>query len=168
MGKINIMLMTFIMIGFIGFKYLFLQGATITNSEECDFVSPVTFPNCFITVNIDCPSGNVYDSDTKTVCINMNGFDNNEECNVNGVDFLQDIADCIKFVGQVILDIMKIVWGVGLAILALVGNLIILSAIYFLIGFSPIAGAPFIINFLLITPFIIGNLLVVVSLIPGE
>lgn len=165
--KINIMLMTFIMIGFIGFKFLFLQGTTIA-TEECDFGSPITYTNCFITITVnECVEG-IYDKDNNTVCINVEDIGNVGDCSIGGIDFLDDIADCLKYIGDVVFGLLKLVWAVALSILAIVGNFIILVALYVALGLTPIPNAPFIINFLMITPFAIGNILVIVSFIPGE
>lgn len=165
MSKVNVMLMTFIFISFSAFKLLFLQGSSVP-TDECS-VGSLALVNCFIGVGLNCKneSGDYVIVQNGTVCINIAEVTSPAAANCNSIF---DVGACIEYLANTIFVIFKIIVEFILVILSFVVNILVLVVLYLSLGLTPLPGAPFIINLLFIGPFIVGNLILIISFIPGE
>ncbi len=165
MARINVMLMTFILLGFTGFKFLYFEGTTIA-TDDCS-AGALSLTNCFIDFKGDCNENNLVEDGA--VCLDIGRFSdaldiNNSDC---GGGFF-DVAACISYLGNIILSVIVLVVSLILTLIAFIINIVLLVVIYISIGLSPIPGAPFVINFMLIGPFILGNFVLIAGFFTGD
>jgi hypothetical protein len=172
--KINIMLVTFIMITFVGFKFLYLQSEIPSEDvDECEFDTDKIplLVNCFKKVRFNCQDEDgdyhiVFEGD---VCINFaetESIDGN--CVVGEALEVNDLVECVVYIGNVVVLTFRIIASFILSIWALMFNVYIFVGLYIALMFATVDGAPFIIDFIVVAPLVIMNVLVIVSVIPGE
>lgn len=165
MASINSMLMAFILIGFASFKLLFLQGATIP-SDECD-IGTLNLANCFIGISTSCEDIEFID-DNGDVCLDFDRFIDTLDINNSDCAGLFDVGACIEYLANVIFAIVQIIISGVLVIASLIINIVLVVAIYLGIGLTPLPDAPAVINLMFIGPFILGNLILVLSFFKGD
>lgn len=164
-GNINVMLVTFILMGFVGFKLLYLQSETV-DTGECQIGSLNIF-NCFIGIATDCDSID-FISEDGDVCLDFQRFIDTLDVQESDCGGVFDVPECIAYLANVIFAIVQIFVSFILVLVALLIDIALLLVIYISIGMVPIEGAPFIINFVVIGPFILLNFVLVLSFIPGN
>jgi hypothetical protein len=168
--KINVVLMVFIMVGFAGFKFLFLQSQLEAGEEdECSF-NAVQMSNCFLSIGVNCQDedGDYQIIQNNTVCINYSEFSEVDgNCVVGNNTEVNDLVECFVFIGNIVVTSVKLVISVILMIVALIVDILLIVAMYLLLTFTTVEGAPFIIDFLITTPLIIMNILVIIAFFPG-
>lgn len=163
MAKINVILMAFVLIAWTVFKLLFLTGGDV-ESTECG-ATATSLGNCIVSVKTDC-NGLIDDGD---ICLNLTAFADTLNIDNSDCGGIFDVGACIEYLANVIFAVVQLVVSLVLVILALVLDIVLLVAMYLTIGMTPLpAPCPAVINLLLIGPFVIANLVVIVSFIPGE
>lgn len=165
MANLNVALITFILMGFVGFKLLYLQSET-TDTGECSIGSLNVF-NCFIGIETDCNNVD-FISEDGDVCLDFDRFIDTLDIDNSDCNGLFDVGACIEYLANVIFAFVQIIISFVLVTVALIINIALLLVIYITIGMVPIQGAPFIINFVFIGPFILLNIILIISFFTGD
>lgn len=169
--RLNIALITFILIAFSGFKFLYLQEQIPEGEvDDCEFTA-VQILQCIKSIGVNCKDANgdfVFFINT-TVCLNFAEFTEADgNCEVGEhLEPIDDLAECITLIGSMTIALVKAVLSLIFILLAVIYDLLIIVTFYLLLSFSTIPGAPFIINFIVVTPLVILNLIMVIGLLPG-
>lgn len=151
--KINSILLAFILLTWVAFRSLIAPGVIVPS----------------ITNNLILVKGDCANAGQLCVEVDLAGFSsaiNNvtEDCSGGVFGF----ADCVESIVKILVQFVKLILSIALAVIAFVIDVFLLAALFLLVGFSPIDGAPVIINFVVVGLFTIMLLLTVVSFIPGE